>query len=200
MLERKIEALRAEIRALQARVEYLQQVVYIDELTGLYNHQGLMEVGRHEIERARRYGRMLALILFDVDNLRHINDLFGHAMGDELLLALSEHCDRYLRAADVLAHLDSGQFAVVLPETTHDGGQNVARRLCHRINEATFVVDSERLAVTISLGVAYYDGAVTPDGTFPLLFNEATKALALAKQAGRGQLYVVAGDCDVGRE
>lgn len=91
--------------------------VFSDPLTGLCSRQFLKKVGPNEIERAKRYGRPLSLVLFDLDGFRRINDIYGHELGDKILQRTAQLLMSHCRKADILVRW-GGEFLLILPETT----------------------------------------------------------------------------------
>jgi diguanylate cyclase (GGDEF)-like protein len=116
-----------------AKVETLTNEVYklaaLDQLTGLYNRRSGEQRLAEEINRATRYGRPLTLLLLDLDGLKQINDLFGHAAGDIALKVSAERLQRAIRGSDQAARLGGDEFMVILPECRADEVRHVLGRL-----------------------------------------------------------------------
>lgn len=165
----------------------LQRVAITDPLTGLYNLRGLGELGRREVDRARRFHRPLSAIFLDVDNFKRFNDTYGHAMGNQVLILLAEHCRRNMRDVDILARYGGEEFVILLPETELKTARQVAERL--RLCVETEPMDTELgpLSVTISLGVAALN-LRTPD--LSTLIKRADAAMYSAKRTGRNLVAV----------
>jgi len=163
----------------------VQRLAATDALTGLYNRRGFFELGRREVERAQRFGRRLAAIMFDLDHFKRVNDTHGHAVGDQVLAALATTCLQELREVDLLGRYGGEEFAVLLPETDETHAQRVAERMRQRV--ASTVFETGGGAVTISLGVATL-GRGCAD--LNALLEHADVALYAAKQAGRNQTSV----------
>lgn len=158
-----------------------------DELTGLFNHRHFQEVLNAEVERARRYGHELALIMLDLDNFKQINDLHGHLQGDLVLREVGKILRDSVRDVDEPARYGGEEMAVVLPQTDLEGAYHFAERLRRRI-EALEVprVDGEGVVrVTASLGAASASGA-NLSGKDDLV-AAADAALYRAKRAGRNR-------------
>jgi diguanylate cyclase (GGDEF)-like protein len=100
-----------------------------DALTGLLNRRGLFRGFDVEVERARRYGHPVAVVLFDLDHFKQVNDRLGHAAGDRLLRAVGEEVRRSLRPADLLGRWGGEEFLAILPETGLPEAVEVAERL-----------------------------------------------------------------------
>lgn len=151
-----------------------------DALTGLLNRRGLFRAFDAEAERARRYGHPLAVILFDLDHFKQINDRLGHAVGDRVLRTVGEEVRRCLRPADVLGRWGGEEFVVVLPETALSGAVEVAERLRYLVSG----LRSDAGPLTASFGVAQYASA----DNLGELIRRADRALYEAKRAGRNRV------------
>ncbi|MDY0306312.1 MAG: diguanylate cyclase [Desulfovibrionaceae bacterium] len=173
---------QARLRRDQAEAR-LRDMATIDGLTRLFNRRHFLETGQTELERARRYGRALSLIMFDVDHFKKVNDTFGHDAGDAVLRALAEAARDAMRQADVLGRLGGEEFAAILPETGLKAGVEAAERL-RRAVEALEVRHGEHLLrLTVSLGVAQVREGENLDG----LLKRADQALYEAKNSGRNR-------------
>jgi diguanylate cyclase (GGDEF)-like protein/PAS domain S-box-containing protein len=164
----------------QARENLLEQATH-DPLTGIFNRRHVEEVLRQEVDRARRHARPLAVAMLDADHFKAINDTYGHQTGDEVLRAISDRCQKTLRANDVLGRYGGEEFVVVFPETNLEEAGAVAERLRVAVGEHPIKVGDKALAVTVSIGLA----AFAPGQDLEKLFQRADSALYTAKQDGR---------------
>jgi two-component system cell cycle response regulator len=162
----------------------LSDAAVTDELTGLTNRRGFQELFETELERARRSGQPLSVIVGDLDYFKALNDRFGHAAGDRALEQLALILETAKRRLDTAARLGGEEFAVVLPDSDHHAAYILAERMRREVRE-TFMYEPYEL--TISLGVA----------TFPLhgssveeLVARADDALYAAKTLGRDRSVV----------
>lgn len=177
----------AAIRNAQLHQEMQRQAI-TDSLTNVYNRRGVSELGRREIERAKRFNRPLAAIMIDLDSFKAINDLFGHHAGDVVLRTIAERIYRNIREVDILGRLGGDEFIILLSETDLFTAANLAERLRRIIAEKPIVVDGEtNIPVTISMGIAKANPA-TADLT--ALIHDADQALYQAKQSGRNRVQV----------
>jgi diguanylate cyclase (GGDEF)-like protein len=154
-----------------------------DPLTGLYNRLRLKDVLPREMARADRSGSALSVVMFDIDRFKRINDSFGHATGDKVLVALSRVATGSLRATDHLVRWGGEEFLVVLPDANAAEARIVAEKLRQAIANHHF---DEAGRITVSFGVAQYaPGEVTAD-----LIARADRALYQAKANGRNRVEV----------
>ena len=174
-------AVALESVRLQAAV---RELTLTDELTGLHNRRHFERELRREAERARRFGRRLALALVDVDHFKPYNDRFGHPAGDEALRGVGACLASALpRRLDALARHGGEEFAVLLAETDAEGARRVAERLRGAIEAAAVF----RRPLTISVGVASLEG---PEAYADALLAAADEALYRAKREGRNRVCV----------
>lgn len=135
----KIQARLNEINApadVKALVAQLAAQAVRDPLTGLYNRRFFDESLSRNVEAARRYGRDLSLVLFDLDRLKALNDRAGHAAGDAALRRFAAVLSQTVRAADVVCRIGGDEFAVILPETARDPASHFIKRFFQNLTAA----------------------------------------------------------------
>jgi diguanylate cyclase (GGDEF)-like protein len=131
-----------------------------------------------------RAGENLAVIMFDIDKFKTINDLYGHAAGDRAILAVVDVCKRMRRETDLLGRMGGDEFVIVLPRTNLVEAMAAAERLREGIAKASvFGNEQDMMLITVSLGVALSDGLCSLDD----VINRADIALYDAKQNGRNR-------------
>jgi diguanylate cyclase (GGDEF)-like protein len=167
---------RASANRLIAR---LSDVARTDPLTGLLNRRGFEQLLDTELERSRRSGRPLSLVVGDLDHFKQLNDRFGHGAGDSALERLSVILNTAKRRIDTAARIGGEEFAVVLPDSDQHAAYILAERMRREVRE-TFASDPSRL--TISLGVATFPVHAT---TAESLIARADESLYAAKALGR---------------
>ncbi|MCB2187056.1 MAG: sensor domain-containing diguanylate cyclase [Deltaproteobacteria bacterium] len=183
-----VEGLVVDITQRRRMEERLRLLATTDGLTGLPNRRHFLELGRRELERARRYGLPLTALMLDVDHFKRVNDTYGHEVGDQVLVELAGLVRRALRAHDLVGRLGGEEFGVLLPETGVQEGLAVAERLRESLAARTVETRGGRLSVTASLGL----GAYRPETSdLEALLREADQALYAAKEAGRNCVRVV---------
>src|SRR5690554_3330648 len=161
-----------------------------DDLTGAYQRGSLTHLLEELAEEHGRTGAHYALAMIDVDHLKTLNDVYGHATGDAALRAVAERASRVLRAEDMLFRYGGDEFLLVLPGTTHEVAEAVARRVRDSV-VANPVQAAVWVNVNVSVGVAASDEPGS-SGLGQELFERADERLYLAKRVGRNT--VVAGD------
>ncbi len=167
------------------RFREARRLADLDALTALHNRRYFHETLAREVARAQRYDRRLALVVFDIDDFKAVNERFGHLAGDAVLAELADRIRAVVRSADVACRVGGDEFAVVLPESTVADGEQLYRRL-QRATAMRPTAAAERLE--ISAGIAELgrrDDAVS-------FFERADAALFHAKDAGKD--HAVAAD------
>jgi diguanylate cyclase (GGDEF)-like protein/PAS domain S-box-containing protein len=131
----------------------VQRLAIMDELTGVYNYRGLMELGKREVERARRFNHPLSLLFFDIDGFRNFNNIYSHATGNLVMKAITQRVHSVLRAVDIFTRYGGDEFVVLLPETNREMALQVAKRLVAEIASTRVATNHGELSVTISVGL-----------------------------------------------
>ena len=167
--------------------ETVQRQAVTDELTGLFNHRQFQEVVTAEVERTRRFGQRLGLIMLDIDNFKRVNDSHGHMQGDLVLREVARVLRETAREIDIPARYGGEEMAVVLPQTDMEGAYRFAERVRRRIQrlDLPLLDRSGTLQVTASLGVASVPGSAPADKD--ALVGAADAALYRAKREGKNR-------------
>jgi diguanylate cyclase (GGDEF)-like protein len=162
----------------------VQKLAITDTLTSILNRRGLLRWGAYEFERAKRFGRALSMIFFDLDHFKHINDEFGHAVGDQVLTRLIARCEKAIRVIDIFGRYGGEEFIIILPETSLSEAYEIAERIRKIVASQPFELSSLEIDLTISLGVTEKQ-----PGTESLdeLIQIADQAMYRSKQRGRNQ-------------
>ncbi|MEU4570548.1 diguanylate cyclase [Micromonospora sp. NPDC023956] len=178
--------------------EEAQRLSLTDPLTGLWNYRYLRDSIRREVERASRFGRMLSVLALDLDLFKKVNDTYGHAVGDAVLVEFARRVRGEIREVDLAFRQGGEEFVLLLPETDARGAAIVAERLGTVVRDVPVETESHsgvpgaapvRIAVTVSVGIAVY-----PDhgSTAQQVLDAADEALYAAKAAGRDTYRVAA--------
>jgi two-component system cell cycle response regulator len=176
-----------------------QRLSLTDPLTGLWNYRYLTLGLGHEIERATRFGRPLAVLMLDLDRFKSINDQHGHQVGDAVLIELAGRMRAEVREVDTVARYGGEEFVIVLPETDAAGAARLADRLGTVIRSSPFCGDVAAfgggLAVTASIGAAVFpEHGSTPSR----LLRSSDDALYAAKDGGRDGWRFASGPSEAG--
>jgi two-component system, cell cycle response regulator len=174
-----LESTRAE----NTRLEVL---AHTDPLTQSLNRRALTVRLVSEMDRARRYGAELSMLMVDLDHFKKINDTMGHLVGDDVLRELAQLLQESVRSVDFVARYGGEEFVVVLPETQIHGATKFAERLRERIANTGFVAQHGGVRLTASIGVASYP--INEVHTGDDLFARADEALYRAKAEGRNRV------------
>jgi diguanylate cyclase (GGDEF)-like protein len=175
------------------RFREARQLADLDALTGLHNRRYFHETLAREVARAHRYTRSLALVVFDLDDFKAINDRIGHLAGDAVLAEASDRVRDVVRTADIACRVGGDEFAVILPESSVTHADQLYQRLEHAIS-AKPVRQAGRLH--ISAGVT----ELRPDDDADSFFERADEALYRAKGAGKGTVVAVDAATNVPRQ
>jgi diguanylate cyclase (GGDEF)-like protein len=173
-LEQTVESRTSELRVANRRLE---ELAITDGLTGLHNHRHFQGRLRRDLEIARRAGRPLSIVMFDVDHFKAYNDTYGHPAGDEVLRRVAEALRHEARAADLVARYGGEEFVVAMPDADRDAAHAAAERIRrHVLAEGV---------VTISGGIATFPADGVDAET---LIERADRALYRAKREGRDRI------------
>ena len=159
----------------------------IDPLTEIFNRRALMDAGRRVLGRIAWDKKPAAVVMFDLDHFKKINDRFGHAVGDRALQVFARTAAAKLRATDIVGRLGGEEFAAVLPETSLQSAAVAAERVRAAFEEAGAEIDGISIGSTVSIGVAATED---PDCEIDALLALADEALYAAKKGGRNRVVL----------
>ncbi|MFV9503458.1 MAG: diguanylate cyclase [Oscillochloridaceae bacterium umkhey_bin13] len=181
-------AQQAAIAIQNARLfEEVRHLARTDPLTGLYNRRSFYEAAQRELERARRLGSTLAVILLDIDHFKLVNDEHGHQAGDRALEAVADLLRASLRTADISARYGGEELVVLLPDTSPEAALAVAERLRRGMHLLTLQSERGPIHLTASFGVATCE-ADTDQLELESLLARADEACYAAKHTGRDRV------------
>ncbi len=184
-----------QVQDLAERKQFEQRLEYFadhDPLTGLFNRRRFRRELSHQIAMDRRYGGSGAVLLFDIDNFKYVNDTLGHSAGDEAIAAVGHLVRDRLRETDTLARLGGDEFAVLLPQADEEQASALADDLVEAVaTGAPIDAGPRKVALTLSVGVALFEGRsrATEDD----VLVEADLAMYDAKDAGRNRTSLASG-------
>ncbi len=178
----------SELAAMQGKLKImigeLDRLASTDKLTGAWNRRRFEEIIETEMDRLRRYGNRLSLMILDVDHFKKINDHYGHATGDQVLADLSNTIRSSLRSSDSLTRWGGEEFVILCPNTT----LSIVSKLAERLRKKIATINFQQVeSITVSFGVA----ECGPSETWEQWLHRADEALYLAKSGGRDQVKAV---------
>lgn len=195
--QRQKEALEREKLELMHTREQMRHFAEHDDLTGLWNHRIIMDRLSGEVERSRREGTPLSVVLADVDHFKNINDNFGHPTGDLVLKEISAIFMRFVRAYDCVGRYGGEEFLIILPGSGFDSACSRAEELRQAV-ESAHILDGERtLKVTSSFGVA---SGFPCDYEAETVIRTVDAALYEAKKNGRNCVIATDMNLAVGKD
>jgi len=180
-------AVFTDIQALLRAEEKLQRITRFDALTELPNRAQLSERLHQLVEESRRENQLLAVMLLDLDGFKNLNDRYGHALGDRVLVAIAQRLKQVARSSDVVARLGGDEFALVLRGLPHmDEVEHLAERIL-ALTGAPCEIDGQRYQLTASLGITLFPfDSADPD----TLLRHADQAMYQAKEGGRNRYHL----------
>ncbi|MDD3935056.1 diguanylate cyclase [Rhodoferax sp.] len=163
-----------------------QTLANVDNLTGAMSRQHFMSLADQELVRSRRYQLPLVVLMLDLDHFKNVNDSYGHPTGDVVLKRFVQTVKGVLRESDLIGRIGGEEFAVLLPNTTPEGGCALANRIIDAVRANPVVFEQQTIAYTVSIGASY----LTQQSSFGVMLAESDAALYRAKKSGRDRLEV----------
>lgn len=176
--------LRERNEELKSAMERIQELVNIDELTGVYNRRRIFEVLSEEYNRYSRTLGAFSVCILDIDHFKPVNDTYGHQTGDEILREVARAVSQSIRQIDCFGRYGGEEFLLVLPQTPGSGAVIKAERVRAIIEALRFPRISDDFRITVSIGVAEYQ----PDEPVDNTIARADEALYRAKDSGRNRV------------
>lgn len=168
-------------RDLEEARQELEKLAETDRMTGLYNRLKLDEILMAEVQRAKRYGNMFSILLFDLDNFKDINDTLGHQIGDKVLKDLANVISHRVRETDKIGRWGGDEFMIISPETNLEDASLLAEIIRVSLESHDFGINMQ---VTSSFGVTSW----RENDNYNDLIDRADKALYQAKRSGKNQV------------
>lgn len=184
----KARGIRSSIRDISVQKELeaeLQSLAATDSLTGTLNRRAFLEKANEEIYRSARYDKPLVVAMFDLDHFKQVNDSYGHHVGDQCLIMLTEVITKSIRQSDLFARFGGEEFVLLLPETNLAPALQLCERLRQRIEAQQVETDNGPISISVSVGVADFQQNTT---TLEEIIARADAALYTAKRNGRNQV------------
>jgi diguanylate cyclase (GGDEF)-like protein len=165
----------------------VERLSMTDPLTGLNNRRGFDIAAQQNVRAAIRYKRPLSCLMLDIDFFKRVNDTYGHAVGDTVLIKIAHACKQHIRSSDLLARFGGEEFCFLLPETNANNALSLAERLRIAISAIGFESDGQGFSVTVSVGISECSGE---GDSLVSLLERSDEALYSAKQAGRNCVVI----------
>jgi len=175
-------------------VSELKRLASTDPLTGAFNRRHFADMSGKELARMRRYHNAVSCLILDIDHFKRVNDVYGHDVGDEAIIATSRTARKALRTEDIFARIGGEEFVALLPMTNLQGAFVVAERVRNSIGEIAIQTRLGTLSFTASIGLVELSDGETVEQAL----KRADVALYEAKHAGRNR--VVMGECPGGSQ
>lgn len=179
----ELEQLQDANDVLTAQKQELHALALRDELTGLYNRRGLLTLAQQQLKFAMREKRMVSLLFVDIDDLKRINDTFGHQEGDKALINTSKILLNTFRKTDIVARIGGDEFVVAMTEFSDDDARNLIERLKKNLDHFNSTQKEQRYNLSLSIGVASCDPK--KPSSIEALIQKADEALYEYKQRKR---------------
>jgi diguanylate cyclase (GGDEF)-like protein len=174
--------LSADLQYARRMFKYLSET---DDMTGLDNIRSFNNTLTLEIKKAERYEQVFSLMMIDADNLKNVNDKFGHEAGDRLIKAIAATIQSCLRESDTLARYGGDEFIALLTQTKQQSALEVAERIRQAVENTAFDMDGHQIKTTVSIGISCFP--IQADNTSELL-RKTDQALYMSKNAGRNKV------------
>ncbi|MGM0433004.1 MAG: GGDEF domain-containing protein, partial [Spirochaetota bacterium] len=166
-------------RELKENNALLTRLTQRDSMTGLFNHNTVYQRLHEEIERAERIGYPLALMMVDIDNFKAVNDIYGHVIGDQVIIKVAGTLNETVRATDILGRCGGDEFLIIMPDTDIEGADRLAERLQAAAARLKLLHD---ISVTLSGGTAQHSGE-----NLTQFIKRADNNLYEAKRSGKNR-------------
>ena len=186
-VKESLESANRELQQLLAREQLLART---DDLTGLRNRRQFFELAEREFTAAVRYQRPLSILMFDADDFKQVNDIFGHVEGDNALAQIAQVAAAQVRAVDVLARYGGDEFVLLLPQADAQQALLIAERIRSSVAATIHVgADQSPFTVTLSIGIAELQRSPA-DEDIERVVQRADEALYAAKAKGRNRIMI----------
>jgi len=185
-VKRELELHRYIIELKKSKDE-LKLLASTDSMTNLYNRRYFSKTSKHILDLAKRNSTDLSIIMFDLDNFKKINDIYGHTIGDSVIVAFANILKTHQRTSDIICRFGGEEFIVLLPETNLKGASVVAEKIRVELESTKILIESDRyIQLTVSAGVT--DIRVSEEVDIEASITRSDKALYMAKNSGRNKI------------
>ncbi|WP_432768878.1 MAG: GGDEF domain-containing protein [Sphingopyxis sp.] len=184
-LRRERDALRRENRVLKIAVAELERVSERDTLTPLFNRRYFLTAIHQRLARFARHAETAAVVFIDVNQLKFINDSFGHAAGDFALMEVARRLAASIRSTDVAARIGGDEFGLILDQSSEAGARTQVTRLCEVLSAAPAIYDNHEIGLSACFGVAMLQTDMTESD----ILAEADRDMYRCKQGQDGPRF-----------
>jgi len=182
LLEQKV---KERTHKLELAHQELIELANKDHMTKLFNRRYLKDITSHLLNISNRTNTQICVMLLDIDDFKHINDTYGHASGDEVIISLAEIFRKYTRLSDISVRFGGEEFVIVLPNTSNQNAIRLANKIRAKVEDQILTIDNNKIRFTVSIGVSSVDKY---DESFDKSLNRADKALYTSKENGKNQV------------
>jgi len=176
------------LSSMQGYNRKLEELSERDPMTGLYNRRKFNEFIEHEVDLSNRYDKKFSLLMLDLDNFKHINDTFGHPIGDLVLKKFTKLINKQLRRSDVFSRFGGDEFGILLSETEHSPAFNTANKICKLLADSEIKLPVGKINMTTSIGLISYPDDVSDKEQ---LFAAMDIAMYKAKRSGKNRVMSI---------
>lgn len=169
-------------------LQEVQRLAITDELTNVLNRRGFDEIANREFVAAKRYDRPLSLIMLDIDRFKAINDVYGHPIGDEILIEIAARARTKIRETDYISRYGGEEFLILLIEQKPENARTVAERIRKSVADQPFETSVGKISVTISIGVTAANSQIS---SINMMIKTVDKALYKSKENGRNRVTMI---------
>jgi diguanylate cyclase (GGDEF)-like protein len=180
------DRLLTSVRSRAQRFRCLRNQMHRDGLTGLLNHVTIKTHLASEVARAQRQREPLSFSLLDIDDFKHVNDTYGHPMGDRVIKSVARMLTKRLRKSDIIGRYGGEEFAIILPETEIEIARKLLDDVCHNFSQLTQQFNDVEFGCTLSIGVT----SLTSSSNEEMLIKIADEALYEAKATGKNKVCI----------
>jgi len=164
--------------------EKIKNMAMTDHLTGLHNRVYFYDAGTKVFDMTKRASNPVSIAMIDIDNFKIINDTYGHEIGDQALIHVSQTIKESLRTSDILVRFGGEEFVILLPNCNHEQAVNVMEKVCSNVANSSLIIEDEReLNITISIGVSPMKDSIDD------MVDQADKFMYVAKKSGKNRVY-----------
>ena len=174
---------------LNIKTKELELLASQDPLTKLYNRRYFSSTSEHIFNLAKREKNNLSIIMMDIDDFKSVNDTYGHEVGDNTLINIAEILTKYSRKSDVICRFGGEEFIVLLPSTSKENAQKVAKTFHNKIRNTIIQNKNKKIQYTVSIGISEIND--NTDLNINEIINRADSALYTAKNSGKNTTCIL---------